>query len=167
MISELANKVPTQLEYHRDQMNVKRWGFECEHRDDADIKEYFKLNLSPHPSDPDPRSPNRQDALRWFQDYVRRIYLHVVSHFSQTVPHFSSLCVEFIFSVPTTWKDPRMIAEIESLLRFDSPAHRAVIGLTEAEAAAVYACRQNFRKGDVILVCDSGGATTVRRYPCS
>ena len=76
-----------------------------------------------------------------------------------------------------------MIAELERLIKGasfgdDGPYHRVTIGLTEAEAAAVYASKQQFevgysqfalsfpsanifQKDDVILICDSGGGTTV------
>lgn len=37
---------------------------------------------------------------------------------------------------------------------------RASIYLSEAEAAAIYAAKQNMSKGDVVLVVDAGGSTT-------
>ncbi|PGH19083.1 hypothetical protein AJ79_00117 [Helicocarpus griseus UAMH5409] len=160
MINELANKVPTQLEY--DKSNVlKSWGFQCSQGDtEAGIKEYFKLNLSADYRDPKPGAPTRREALKWFQDYTRCIYQHIVSHFTNTIPNFPSLRVEFVYSIPTTWKDPRMRAEIQQYIHLNSGNHKATIGLSEAEAAAVYACKQHYQKDDVILVCDAGGGTT-------
>ncbi|PGH31639.1 hypothetical protein GX50_05581 [[Emmonsia] crescens] len=160
MINELANKVPTQLEYDRSNV-LKSWGFQCSHEEnEADIKEYFKLYLSPDYKDPQPGSPTREEALKWFQDYTRCVNQHIVSHFASTIPDFSSLRVEFVYSIPTTWRDPRMRAEIQQYIHLDSINHKATIGLTEAEAAAVYAFKQNYQKDDVILVCDAGGGTT-------
>lgn len=57
-----------------------------------------------------------------------------------------------------------MIAETERLIKSagfsERPNQKVRITLTEAEAAAVYASRQAYQKGDVLLVCDAGGGTT-------
>lgn len=71
----------------------------------------------------------------------------------------------FVFSVPVTWKkNPGMVAVIENIIRkagFGAPINeRASIYLSEAEAAAIYACKQSMIKGEVFLVCDAGGGTT-------
>ncbi|EFR02007.1 hypothetical protein MGYG_05010 [Nannizzia gypsea CBS 118893] len=162
LFSELANKVPTQIAYrHASGSDAQSWGFQCEHEDSGlDVKEYFKLHLYPHHLDDQPDAPSREEALVWFRDYTRCIYQHVISYFASIFPNFGSRRVEFIYSVPTTWKDPRMSAEIVQYMQIDSPNHRVVIGLTEAEAAAVYACKQHYEKDDVILICDAGGGTT-------
>ncbi|RAH50576.1 Hsp70 family protein [Aspergillus brunneoviolaceus CBS 621.78] len=160
---ELANKVPTCLTYSFDQTTVKRWGFQCElDNSEEDLKEFFKLHLSPqHPRD---GGPSLAEAQRWFQDYIRCVYRHVVSYFDNTIPQFVTQRVEFLFSVPTTWKDVRMVEETRRLLAqiigVQNPNHRACIGLTEAEAAAVYAGNEHYRVDDTIMVCDSGGGTT-------
>ncbi|KAJ5510948.1 hypothetical protein N7453_003051 [Penicillium expansum] len=162
---ELSNKVPTCIEYDNESGSIKNWGFKCDQEDgNADIKEFFKLHLAPHYHDDFPGSPSRQDAQRWFQDYIRCIYQHVISHFNTTIPHFSSRQVEFLFSVPTTWKDVRMVEETRRILHHainsKTPNHRISVGLTEAEAAAVYAGNEHYQLDDTILICDSGGGTT-------
>ncbi|KAJ5888612.1 hypothetical protein N7495_008653 [Penicillium taxi] len=159
---DLANKVPSQLIYHPNSGVVKSWGFQCNvERDDPaiDIKEDFKLNLDPHFKDVRPDAPSCEDAMRWFQDYILVIYRYTISHLAEGFPRFNSRRVEFIFSVPTTWKDPRMVARLKDYITLSSPMHRATIGLTEAEAAAVYASGHNYQRDDVILVCDAGGGT--------
>lgn len=163
---ELANKVPTCIEYDPHYKSVIDWGFKCDPEDKgANVKEFFKLHLAPQYHDEYPGAPSRQEAQRWFQDYVQCIYQHVVSHFNSTIPHFASRRVEFLFSVPTTWKDVRMVEETRRLLELAIDAktsnHRASIGLTEAEAAAVYAGNEHYHVDDTILVCDAGGGTTV------
>ena len=69
-----------------------------------------------------------------------------------------------MFSVPTTWKNPAMIAETEQLIRNAGfgreQNHNLEITLTEAEAVAVYASKNQYQKGDVFLVCDAGEGTT-------
>jgi hypothetical protein len=147
MISELANKVPSFIEYHGGSIEVKTWGFQCNNQ--ADFKEFFKLNLDPQYQDKRPDAPSTEDARLWYRDYLRCIHNHLLESFSSSFPRFNSRRVEFIFSVPTTWKSPSMIAEIEKLIESagfgrDNPNHRASIGLTEAEAAAVYASRQHY-----------------------
>lgn len=80
------------------------------------------------------------------------------------MPRFSSKKVEYVFSVPTTWKDPALIAAMEQLIKTagfgqNAAKEKASIYLTEAEAAAVYAT-QRLEKDEVFLVCDAGGGTT-------
>lgn len=71
----------------------------------------------------------------------------------------------FVFSVPVTWKsNPAMLAETERVIRDAGFGSRdndtAGVYLTEAEAAAIYASKQNMTKGEVFLICDAGGGTT-------
>ncbi|KAJ5084562.1 hypothetical protein NUU61_009141 [Penicillium alfredii] len=162
---ELTNKVQTCIEYAPGASSPKGWGYSCnQDNPDADIKEFFKLHLAPLYRDNHLQGPSRLEAQKWFQDYIGSIYKHVVTHLNNTVPLFESRKVEFLFSVPTTWKDVRMIEEtkavIEGAVNANCPNHKAFIGLTEAEAAAVYACKQHYQKNDIILICDAGGGTT-------
>lgn len=57
-----------------------------------------------------------------------------------------------------------MIAEMERIILAAGFGSRdgdiASIYLTEAEAAAIYASKQNMAKGEVFLICDAGGGTT-------
>ena len=166
MISELANKVPTSVQYDRATSRVKNWGFLCETESDSDeVEEYFKLHLDPEYRDLSPHPRTTESARRWYGDYLRCLHSHIEETFSNTYPRWKSQRTEFIFSVPTTWKNPSMIAETMALIKAagfgsDGPNHRADIGLTEAEAAAVYASKHQFDYNDVILVCDAGGGTT-------
>ncbi|KAL3442444.1 hypothetical protein BJX65DRAFT_286814 [Aspergillus insuetus] len=166
LLSELANKVPTTLVYGADGKTLKDWGFGCDTEDNmAEVKEFFKLHLAPgNDNDGAGLAITKQEARRWFQDYISGIYKHTVKHFDDSIPGFEKMRVEFIFSVPTTWKDVRMIEEIRRLLNNaiarGAPNHWACIGLTEAEAAAVYACRGYYKTNDIVLVCDAGGGTT-------
>ena len=150
MINELANKVPTLLQYDENTNVVKAWGFLCDQdNEDADVIGYFKLHLDPAYLDPRPDAPKLEQARQWFRDYLRCIHDHVEETFSNSFPRWKSQRTEFVFSVPTTWKNPSMIAETERLVQdagfgHDGPDHRAEIGLTEAEAAAVYASKQHF-----------------------
>ncbi|CAF9942006.1 hypothetical protein IMSHALPRED_003147 [Imshaugia aleurites] len=168
MINELANKVPTLLQYKENTREVKAWGFLCdEESEDTDILACFKLHLDPAYEDPrtDAPVPTLEEARKWFQDYMRCLHDHIEEYLSNAFPRWKTQRTEFVFSVPTTWKSASMIAETERLIKgagygSDGANHRVGIGLTEAEAAAVYASKQQFEKDDVILVCDAGGGTT-------
>lgn len=147
---ELANKVPTCITYGSDSKSISHWGFQCDiDNSEAETKEFFKLHLAPQYARDG--GPSLTEAQKWFQDYIRCIYRHVVSYFETTIPQFVMQRVEFIFSVPTTWKDVRMVEEIRRLLMqvidARNPNHRACIGLTEAEAAAVYAGNEHYGVG--------------------
>lgn len=167
MINELANKVPTVLKYSPASSHVEAWGFLCDpNNDHSNLVDCFKLHLDPaFRDDPRPDRPTTQQARRWFHDYLRCLHNHIAEVISDVAPNWRRQKVEFTFSVPTTWKSPSMIADTEKLIKeagfgADGMDHRARIGLTEAEAAAVYASQQQYEKGDVILVCDAGGGTT-------
>ena len=148
LIYELANKVPTLLQYKENCRDVKAWGFLCDQdSEEADIKDCFKLHLDPGYVDPRPDAPRLEDARQWFRDYLRCLHDHIEETFSNSFPRWKTQRTEFIFSVPTTWKSPGMIAETERLIKsagygYDGNNHRAGIGLTEAEA--VYASKQQF-----------------------
>ena len=150
LINELANKVPTLLQYKESSKEVKAWGFLCDlEEEDADILTYFKLHLDPRYLDTRPDAPSPEQAREWFQDYLRCIHDHIEHTFSESFPNWKFRKTEFVFSVPTTWKNPSMIAETERIIKkagfgSDGSNHRARIGLTEAEAAAVYASNQHF-----------------------
>ena len=149
-INELANKVPTLLQYENDGTTVKSWGFLSDADESSEgILTCFKLHLDPTYRDLRPEAPRLAQARQWFQDYLRCVHDYIVETFESSFPRWSLTKTDFVFSVPTTWKNPSMIMQMERLIKSagygsDGPFHRARIGLTEAEAAAVYASRQNF-----------------------
>jgi hypothetical protein len=92
--------------------------------------------------------------------------------------------VQYIFSIPTTWDkavEKMFMALVKDAGFGKEKKHRVEIELNEAEAAAVYSARSpkhhhpvtteavsgasttgpKLEKDDVLLVCDSGGGTTV------
>ena len=155
------------LQYEPDSMSVAGWGFLCDpDSEDPGFVECFKLHLDPSfQEDLRPDRPTTQRARKWYLDYLRGVHEYIAGVFSDDIPGWETKKVEFVFSVPTTWKNPKMVAEMEQLLRSagfgrDGIGHRANISLTEAEAAAVQASKQQYEKGDVVLVCDAGGGTT-------
>ncbi|KAI9738416.1 MAG: hypothetical protein M1834_008919 [Cirrosporium novae-zelandiae] len=168
LVYETVNKVPTAIAYYGNSRNIKTWGFLCEPiQDDEefDIKELFKLHLDPQYRDEDAGHMSTKDARRAFEDYISCIHSHIEKFFDDRFSEWRYQVVEFIFSVPTTWKSAGMMNDLEDIIERagfggDGDMHRFNIGLTEAEAAAVYVSNQQLQKDDVMLVCDAGGGTT-------
>lgn len=161
---ENRNKVTTSVAYDRNGKPVS-WGFLVNEEDpNLDVQQYFKLYLDPAHEDEFRNAPHLEDARRWYVDYLRCIYYAICEHFDKSYPRWRGKPIEFLFSVPTTWKNPGMIGELEGLIRHagfgERPEQRVTISLTEAEAAAVYASKQQYEPGEVFLVCDAGGGTT-------
>lgn len=150
LLNELSNKVPTRLQYDEHTEHVKKWGFQCEYDEDgADVKDFFKLHLDPNYIDPSPDAPKVADARRWLRDYLRCIHTHIREILSDFFPRWTTQRTEFVFNIPTTWNNPRMISDMEAIVReagfdFNGAEHRIRIDLTETEAAAVYASQQQF-----------------------
>ena len=84
-----------------------------------------------------------KEVEKWYEDYLRLLYHHVKSKLSTELPNmpWHIARVEFIFSVPTTWKPvtAENFRSIAARAGFGEDSnHKLVIGLTEAEAAAVH-----------------------------
>ncbi|KAK5698365.1 hypothetical protein LTR17_023739 [Elasticomyces elasticus] len=160
------DKVKTAVCYDGNGGHLVSWGFLCDPDDESlDYWTHFKLYLDPMYKDPDENAPTHTEARKWFGDYLRSLYKYISKHLGDTVAtHLGDMRVEFIFSIPTTWKNPSTHATIENLIKsagFGSASnHRVEIMLTEAEAAAISASKQQMYRDEVFLVCDAGGGTT-------
>ncbi|KAL2006562.1 hypothetical protein VTN00DRAFT_9230 [Thermoascus crustaceus] len=138
---------------------------------------------------PDNKVGAHEDVKTWYLDFLTEIYEYTASYICKILQlsHWESKTVKFTFSVPTTWDDSviQLFGELVRKAGFGKHRrHSVVIDLSEAEAAAVYTIkslnhhrivsiwddresdhevsieRPQLQKGDVILVCDSGGGTT-------
>lgn len=118
--------------------------------------EQFKLTLDPDYEDD--RGITVEDARRWYFDYLCCLYREIQKFFDSALPNWRSCNVEYIFSTPTTWANPAMIAGIEELIKAagfaDTNRQSLHMGLTEAEAAAIEASSTQYRAGDIFLICD-------------
>ncbi|KAL8831954.1 MAG: hypothetical protein Q9170_005080, partial [Blastenia crenularia] len=169
------NKVPTSLIYHDDKL--QSWGFLCDSLDQPDHPDpkrhqYFKLWLDRHHlqevfagSD---GGPSHDEVKKWFTDFLKKLYQHIKRTFLDSLyaAQWKSK-VNFVFSVPTTWKSRNVLSTYKECIQeagFKTRKnHSFSIGLTEAEAAAIYTFRSkalNVKSKDMILVCDAGGGTT-------
>ncbi|KAH8898753.1 hypothetical protein GQ53DRAFT_710631 [Thozetella sp. PMI_491] len=182
-------KVPTCLVYNQDKdRTLSSWGFLCE-EDDGPGKqrfEFFKIFLDSKtlqgahrqgiPSVP----ATSADAQQLVRDYLEQIYFHVKDTVEKhtgaigSMGGWGNLAVEFIFSVPTTWRSLESINLFKSTIASagfgtESPRHSATIELTESEAAAVATIKRRniaFEKNDMFLSIDAGGGTTDLALMC-
>ena len=181
-MSQATDKVPTVIVYKENK--PISWGFKTSEMEEIDdsgennthYHEWFKTLLDPSELErQNPRSPDgvrytHLDVKSWIEDFLSFLCRHVEEVLSDRLdgPRWSMAKVVFIFSVPTTWKSFSIIEDFRALIKRagfgkGGPKHTVEIGLTEAEAAAVYAAKSRhttYRDGDIILVVDAGGGTT-------
>lgn len=173
-------KVHTCLLYGKDQ-KLSSWGFLCEEDDATDTqrREFFKIfldkmNLLEAQIKGLQGAPESvAQAQKYVADYLGAVYAHVKS----TIEHqtgigpftgWKDLAVEFIFSVPTTWRSQEVINTFKAAIKdagfgTEGPKHTSTVELTESEAAAVATLKSttvNFGKDDIFLAVDAGGGTT-------
>jgi hypothetical protein len=175
------NKVPTVVVYDKQTSKISSWGFMSETRaeqnsNDREYCDWFKTFLDPavlkqaQLKDPQNSPKSQADVDRWTEDYMRLLYQHVEFKLSGELPSHKPwplAKVEYMFSVPTTWAPNPTVEKFKSIASragFGSqPNHTLTVGLTEAEAAAVYVSVEApgiFEENQVLLVCDAGGGTT-------
>lgn len=173
-------KVHTCLVYGKDK-TLSSWGFLCEDDDETDAqrREFFKIfldkmNLLEAQIKGLQGAPESvEQAQKFVADYLREVYTHVKS----TIEHqtgigpftgWKDLAVEFVFSVPTTWRSFEVINTFKAAVKdagfgTEGPSHTSTVELTESEAAAVATLKStaiNFEKDDIFLTVDAGGGTT-------
>jgi molecular chaperone DnaK (HSP70) len=172
---QIVEKVPTEIIYTPDGKSVQSWGAEC--RRDTEgwhrCKRWFKLHVPDQSSDQslpedDGESTTTlndhhdgESARRYFSDYLTKLCAYVESKLQAQVVGYKALNVEYAFTVPTSWSNDQSTFEsISAILRKVvgvTRNKRARIGLTEAAAAGSESGRDSNKKGDVVLVIDTGG----------
>lgn len=148
------NKVPTIIVYPNGQFRPSSWGYLSEttaeqYAEDKDYKDWFKTFLDPvrleqkQAEDPIYSPRTIEEVERWYEDYLKLLYKHIEHKLSSELAgqQWHNAKIEFIFSVPTTWP-PAVVERYRSTVENAGFAqcrnHCLIIGLTEAEAAAVY-----------------------------
>lgn len=173
-------KVQTCLVYGKDE-KLSSWGFLCEEDDETDSqrREFFKIfldkmNLLEAQIKGLQGAPESvEQAQMLVADYLRQVYIHVkstIEHQTGVGPFtgWKDLAVEFVFSVPTTWRSFEVINTFKAAVKdagfgTEGPNHTSTVELTESEAAAVATLKStavNFEKDDIFLTVDAGGGTT-------
>ncbi|KAF2818511.1 hypothetical protein CC86DRAFT_309073 [Ophiobolus disseminans] len=174
------NKVPTLLVYPQGSSTPSSWGFLAETAQETsgagyESREWFKIMLDEHLLEQmrqkaaDPLSvPQIHEVEKWYTDYFQHLYRTIEARLKgELASQWCDAKIEFIFSVPTTWKPIPTVERFRKIISrsgFGSSAtHTVSIGLTEAEAAAVYTARSMpgiFKENELLFVCDVGGGTT-------
>lgn len=174
------NKVPTVVVYRTGETEPSSWGFLSETTaettsSDKDYKEWFKTCLDPSKlqlkqlEDPEGAPESIEEVEKWYTDYLGKMYEYLAFKLGSEISgaDWANARIEFIFSVPTTWAPVPTVENFKRIVRAagfgQHEGHGVVIGLTEAEAAAVHVSTEApgiFREGDILLVCDAGGGTT-------
>ncbi|KAH7321601.1 hypothetical protein BKA65DRAFT_598749 [Rhexocercosporidium sp. MPI-PUGE-AT-0058] len=175
------NKVPTILVYPTNQLTPSSWGFQSEtdterQAENKEHQEWFKTYLDEErlrevqmiAKDPSDVPSSIEVVERWYHDYFVFLYQYIESKLQMELPsRWEDARIEFIFSVPTTWKPHPTVERFRSITERAGfgryPNHKSIIGLTEAEAAAVHMSRESpaiFKENDILIVCDAGGGTT-------
>lgn len=182
--SKNEQKVHTCLVYNQDN-TLSSWGYLCEDEDDVAAaekqrREFFKIFLDKqtledaHQQGITQAPASVAEAQKLVSNYLRQIYAHVkstVELHTGIISHatgWADLVVEFVFSVPTTWRSQEVINVFKNAIRSagfgtEGPHHTANVELTESEAAAVGTIKSStvaFEPGDVFLSVDAGGGTT-------
>ncbi|KJK74701.1 hypothetical protein H634G_10013 [Metarhizium anisopliae BRIP 53293] len=178
----VAQKFPTILAKHEP----GKWGSDCQNMYEEDKWRAFKIYLDQaqlrkaHECGVSWAPDSADRALRIAKDYLGHLYDHICRHLSASAFTFDQFeinpfshkswgdCkIDFIFSVPTTWDwgQRATFRDIVNKAGFGRERnHQIILGLTEAEAASVYAlCTRkdgSFNKNDIILSIDMGGGTT-------
>ncbi|KAF2237112.1 hypothetical protein EV356DRAFT_496637 [Viridothelium virens] len=176
------NKVPTVLVYPHGSSKASSWGFLAESKNEqkaeyGTTREWFKTLIDPdfleqeRLRNPQDTPSSYSEVQTWCRDYLGFLYEHVKSKLAPELGNvpWEDAEIEFVFSVPTTWKPHPSVENFRALIGqagFGGPLnarHSVTIGLTEAEAAAVHTSTESagmFSERDLLLICDAGGGTT-------
>jgi hypothetical protein len=163
---EAWNKTPSRLAYVSATGAIKDWGYFVDINDksvNVDIKEHFKLQLDPTYQD-DFQDITHEDAKRFYRDYLTCVHDHIARYFRRILPQWATMCVEWSFSVPTTWRNPGLMPRLLEIMKAagfggDGKNHTCMITLTEAEAAAITVTDQlkvkirNIHGNSVLRIC--------------
>lgn len=167
--SEVNRKVPTVIKYSA--LGGIQWGFPCQFSDGK--HEWFKRYLDPSHLEAQRNLelnndlPRIHEVRKWYRDYMQCLYDYVSQVLRDHISDWNNLSVEWIFSLPTTFRSQEISNTLLGLLKeagFGRRANHTVnFGLSEPQASAVDAAKHSantYRDGDIMLVCDAGGATT-------
>lgn len=167
---QFESKVPTVLTYEGSRLSS--WGFECEYDYGSNEqpkreRKWFKLLLDKEVLQRAGSKFSSKEVEKWYVDFLTELYKHIKSTMKAQRSEAWAGKVQFLFSVPTTW-NPATTNLYEKLIKDagfgkERKSHKVSVSWTEAQAAAIYTAKnleQQFKQGDVLLICDSGGGTT-------
>lgn len=164
-------RVPSIIHYDAENSHKPEWGFSCQYSEDK--KECFKRYLDlevlrrEKRSSPNETHPTYEQVKKWYMDYMKCLYTYISQILQIKMGIWNNKRVEFLFSTPTTFQSQGITTTLRELLLNagfgEFRKHTVTFSLTEPQASAVDAIKDSaisLAKGDVIVVCDAGGATT-------
>ncbi|KAH8647593.1 hypothetical protein BGZ60DRAFT_227558 [Tricladium varicosporioides] len=176
---KVFSKVPTRVTYRAGDLRVPSWGFSCPQRtevgDGMRVVRLFKFLFDRQGLDKynhgklEADQETMENVHKWITDFLTKLREYIDECLSAPPWNvvWGDTIVEYIFSLPTSWDSLEYIAGYESLITragFGNGKNCSMkVGLTEANAAAVYTAKKvnhEFVVGDVILSCDAGGMTS-------
>jgi len=152
----LENKVPTKVAYKAAcARNPHSWGFECPPLEDVGpamaVKDLFKFYLDERflresfERNPQAIPGTIEDVKLWYRDFLSVLHAHISSHLTNPpwLVDLDSTKVEYIFGLPTSWKDDVRLVKAFTQVVGESGfgTNNVIMGLTEGEAAAVYTAK--------------------------
>ncbi|KAK1829523.1 hypothetical protein QBC39DRAFT_356326 [Podospora conica] len=180
-------KVPSVLAKTPSPDGSRKWGFLC----DSETPEMEKCRYLKMFLEPQLLKKGLENGNTWAPKSMAEVHTLVSAYLKEVYKHirqsifrnnggkgtpgpdmnaqWDEMAIEFIFSVPTTWHGQGLLNDFLKIIRDagfgESPKHEVILGLTEAEAAAVSSMLHvgtslPFDNGDFILSVDAGGGTT-------
>lgn len=152
-IRDYINKVPTRVCYKAGEIGFDSWGFNCPKLENIGramgIKDMFKFYLdasfATEKFQRDPASaPKRETVKMWYTHFLTALFIHIMSHLRDRLRIASSTTIEFIFSIPTAWKENvGLMQEFRTLVDNAGfpTAGNIIMDLTEGEASAVFTAK--------------------------
>ena len=152
--SALANKVPTKVTFKAGKAGIHSWGFECPPIEELGrgmaVKDLFKFHLDPSflkdsfESNPEAIPGDIEDVKFWYSGFLGALYHHIVKYLRDVCKEdFDATKIEYIFSLPTSWKDKdRLVQSFRRIVEVAGFGDDVTMELTEGEASAVFTAKE-------------------------
>lgn len=142
----LYSKHPSRVGRDRSGRAVD-WGTCNSSREVAVQEKEFKLYLDRLFLDAADSGLSHSKAVKNYVYYMGELFRHINATLMTRIPRWQERKVEYRLSIPTTWKNPQFTAQLKSWLGeagwTTTTNRRVIFSLTEAEAAAVYAAKDD------------------------
>jgi hypothetical protein len=147
-------KVPTKVAYKAGIARMRSWGFNCPSIEDIGVgmavKDMFKFYLDKRflndtfENNLEAAPGTIDDVMSWYSDFLSALYDHIVKCLQDKWPvDFDLKKVEYIFGLPTSWKDNVPLVQLfrQIVEKSGFGTGNVIIRLTEGEASAVFTAK--------------------------
>ncbi len=148
----MVNKVPTCVAYRAGFNRLHSWGFACPEFGEREIGkstaifDLFKFQLQDimerREAEQDGVKIDIEDVKNWYRDFLGALYEHIGEYLFRVLNvdfERGTLPVDYIFSIPTTWKDNHRLVDTfrQVVNEAGFSSGNVTMELTEGEAAAM------------------------------